>query len=929
MKYFCSLGVITERIPHFRPNPFPLKHRLNPFIKIITFLLGILVVVSSCSTKKNTFTRRMFHNLTTHYNIYWNANESFRSGKLELSKLVRDNYNKILLVNNYGTIDDSRKIYSSMDRAIEKSSIAIQKHSLFFNKVEYNRWVDDCYLLIGKAQFYKQDYNSARRTFEYISKQYEGKSIAQEAALWLVKTDIQTERWDDAMAGLEQLDAGKAKIPFSVRREIPLVYADYYLLNNNPGQAKTFLQQGIALNTNRKLKMRLYYILGQISQQEKDYTRATEYYTKVTKGPASFEMAFNARINMAKSFDIYSGNKSDLEKQLKRMARDAKNKDFLDQVYYALAELAQLDKNDTLVMHYLRLSVSNSVSNDHQKTTSSLQLADMCFARQNYEEAKAYYDTTLQVLPEDYPNREAIGTKTATLAELVTNLRVVQYEDSMQKLGKMPEAELTAMINKLVEEYNRQEQERIAEEQQQRIDIAMSMSNPNSSLGGKNIQELGGGGWYFNNTSAISMGYSEFMRKWGRRKLEDNWRLSNKRAVSSFASEEGEAGQEGAPGDTTKPGTEEKGLASINPKDPNSYMQLIPRTPEAIARSNGKIADALMNMGYIYKDGLKDMPSSVKSFEELLSRFPDSKDALRVYYQLYLMGKDIPDEELANRYKEKILSGYADSDYATIIQNPDYNNEVLAKKNRVNTLYEETYQAFTREQYRMVLLYSDEALNNYKDKELLPRFEYLRALSLAKVQNADSMLVALNQLVKKYPSSPVTPMARELLQKYGKTSPAGAPSPGQGTAIGQDSAGVAKQQAGFVMTGDTSVPDLYKFNPAQTHFYIMMLNEKNVNVNATKIRLTDFIGKNFRNDNLSVNAIILDGGWQMITISSFRNSQAAMNFYNSVKQDAYVMASLREGDYKHFIISMENYPVFYREKKYEGYINFFNRNYPK
>jgi tetratricopeptide (TPR) repeat protein len=664
----------------------------------------------SCSTKKNTFTRRVFHNLTTHYNIYWNANESFKSGVVDLNKNIRENYNKILLVNNYGSPDDSKKIYSAMDRSIEKSSLAIQRHSLFFKKKEHNRWVDDCYMLIGKAQFYKQDYVSARRTFDYVMRQYTGKKVSYVARLWLIRTSLQQKRFDEVTTQLEELEElmDKERVPFSVKRQIPFIYADYNLLNNKLSEAKKNILQGLELTTDRKFKMRLYFILGQISQQEKNYAAATEYYTKVTKGPSSFDMAFNARINLAKSFDIATGNKSDLEKQLKRMARDNKNKDYLDQVYYALAELAQLGKNDTLAIHYLRLSVANSMNNDFQKTTSSLQAADMLFKREKYEDSKAYYDTALQVLPAEYPDYEAINTRTQVLSDLVGNLQIIQYEDSLQMLGRMPEAELTAMIQKLVDEYNRKEKERLEAEQQEKMDIAMSMGNqysqnpmrpgqsPLDGAGGR-----GGGGWYFNNPSSISMGYSEFMRKWGRRKLEDNWRLMNKKAVASFDDED--VAGTGAANDSTG-GTEGKGPVEIDPKDPKSYMKLIPKTPEAIDASNAKIAEALLNLGYIYKDGLKDMQSSVKSFEELLSRFPSDTNALRVYYQLYLMGKDIPDEPLSNKYKDKILSRYPDSEYAILIQNPDYNKEVLAKKNRVNSLYQETYQAFTREQYRMVLL---------------------------------------------------------------------------------------------------------------------------------------------------------------------------------------------------------------------------------
>lgn len=902
---------------------------------IITVVLSGMAMLYSCSTKKNTFTRRTFHNLTTHYNVYWNGNESFKQGVSDLNAAIRDNYNKILPVFNYGTPEEAKKVSTRMDRAIEKATIGIRRHSMVFKSKEYNKWIDDCFMLIGKAQFYKQDYNSARRTFEQVMTEYAGKPVYYEALLWVVQCNLQQKKFEETLVKLEELDglATKEPVPFRVKKMMPLIYADYYLKMNNFGAARSALQQGIELNTSSKVRVRLNYILAQIYQQEKNYSMATEYFTKVIKGPASFEMAFNARISMAKSFDIYGGNKAGLEKELRKMLKDAKNKDFRDQIYYALAELSQLDHNDTLTMNYLKKSVATSTQNDFQKTTSALQLAGMYFDRQDYENAQHYYDTTLQVIPSDYPNFDAINTRTLTLTELVQNLQVVKYEDSLQRLARMPEDQLAAIIQKLIDEYKKEEQRLKEEAERQQMEMSMASNIPN--MRNENIQNIGGGGWYFNNPSAISFGYSEFLRKWGRRKLEDNWRLSNKRQV--VTSDETEL-TEVAPTDSTKVSDtaaiklEKK---STDPKDPKTYLQKIPKTPEAIALSNKKIEEALTNLGYIYKDGLKDTVNSIKTFENLVERFPDSKNVLRIYYQLYLTYNSIPDATNAEKYKNIILNLFADSEYALTLKDPEYLTQLIARKNRASSLYEETYQAFERGQYRMVLLYCDEATSNFKDKDLLPRFEYLRAVSQGKIISTDTMIVSLNKLLQKYPSSPVAPLVQEILQKYSKkTSSATAqatnntpasPKP-QGTAPGQNQA-AGPVQTEFIFTSDTVVPDIYKFNPKQTHFFIMMVDQNQVNVNAMKVRISDFNLKNFPNENITVNAIVLDNGWQMITVSSFGNSEKAMGYYNSIMQSEYVLSQLKSGAFRSFVISMENYPVFYREKKYQGYINFFNKFY--
>jgi tetratricopeptide (TPR) repeat protein len=899
------------------------------FILLPVLIAGIALLFS-CSTKKNTFTSRTYHNLTTHYNIYWNGNESFKSGKTALRESVADNYNAILSVYNFGTPEEARKINSNMDRAIDKAGIAIPRHSMFIGNVEHNHWIDDCYMLIGKAQFYKQDYANSRRTMEYLMKQYAGTETELEAAIWHTRTFLQQKRFDDAASQIEQFETrvSKVKPSYKIRREIPLLYADYYLMTGNYSAAKTNLKQGLALASDRKLKARINFILGQIAQQEKNFAEATEYYTNVIKSPAPFEMVFNARINLAKSFDIYTGDKAALEKQLKKMIKDSKNKEYYDQVYYALAELATLDQNDTLVMHYLKLSVASSTRNNYQKSSSSLQLADMFFKRQNYEMAAAYYDTTIQTLPLEHPQYNEISAKTLTLTELVKNLSVVQYEDSLQKLARLPEAELAVIIQKIIDQKTKEEEQQKALEEEQLNETSMASNIPN--MRNENMASVGGGGWYFYNPSAISFGFSEFLRKWGRRKLEDNWRLSNKRPVAQLDEISSDLTKAG---DSLNPakGADAKKVAN-DPKKPQTYIAKLPKTKEALAASNEQIASALLNLGYIYKDGLNDIPHSVGAFEELITRFPEMKDINRIYYQLYLIGMQIPDEAMVKKYSDIILNQFGETDYAQLIKDPDYNKDLLARKNRVSSLYEETYQAFKRGQYRMVILYSNQAIADYKDKDLMPRFEYLRALSLGKTTSIDTMVVALNKLVLNNPNHPVTPSAKEILQKYDKNKPA---------VSQQNTAGINTQppdQANpsavsspdlFVQSNDTVVPDIYKLNLNQTHFYIMMVDGNKVNVNATKTRISDFISKSFATANLSVNAIVLDGGWQMISISSFRNSQGAMDFYNAVSVDSYVKSPLKKGEFKEMVISIDNYPIFYREKKYNGYYNFFKKNYLK
>lgn len=918
-----------NKLKYFKTIKKLMKFKI--YFRVLVLIIVSSVVFVSCSTKKNTMMTRAYHNLTTHYNVYWNGNNSFNEGKAQLENSILENYNLTLPVFNYGDADNARKIYSQMDRAIEKSEKAISKHSLYFKGKEYNKWIDDCYQLMGQSYFYKKDFHQADRAFDYIIQQFPETQAQLLAHIWKIKTYIEQKRYDECTLLFEQLEAQmlKVKPSYNIRKLVPLVYADYYLKSENMLMAKTFLKQAIEVNNSGKQKARLNFILGQIAQSEKKYSDATKHYSKVIKSSAPNIMIFNAKINMAKSFDIHSGDKVALEKQLNRMLKDIKYVDYKDQVYFALSELSHITGNDSMTIEYLKLSVASSVSNNYQKSSSALILADKLFQKNDYEEAAKYYDTTLQVLPIAHPKYDDIRTKTTTLFELVGNLQIIHFEDSLQRLARMPEAELNKVIAGIIEKYEAEEKARLEAEELARLENEIIRNIPVGDMRAMNTNVVGGGGWYFYNPSAVSMGFSEFTRVWGRRKLEDNWRLSNKQALVTFDNDEPETTDEELVSDSTSTGEKPvKKPVSTDPKNPQTYISQLPRTPEAINASNKKIATALVNLGYIYKDGLEDIPNSVKSFEEYIKRFPTSDNLLTIYYQLYLIGVEFNNPELVQKYSNLVTSNFPDSDYAEIIRNPDYNKELLARKNRGSSLYNEAYNAFSQNQYKLVDLYTKQAIEEDFDSDLTPRFMYLRAVALGEIYKKDSLISNFEKLVKKYPNHPVSQLALETLNIH--------KSGGVGSQAGSTATAQTNQQTGNetlamqgmqTSTGDTTVPDIYKLNKNQTHFFITIVNEDFVNATAMKNRISDFATKNFSKSTLSINSIILDKGYQMITVTSFKNAELALDFYHAIMIDDYVMGQVINTDYRMFVISIDNYPIFYRERNFDGYINFFKKHY--
>lgn len=855
-------------------------------------------MANSCSTKKNSFTRRVYHNLTGHYNMFWNGRESYREGVAQLNKTVKDNYTDIIRVYNYGTEAEAQSLNPFMDKAIEKASVNIQRHSMFFNRKEYVRWIDDSYFLIGMSYFYKQDYNKSRRTFEFISNEYKNNDIRFDALLWMSNSYVQQKKFKRAETALDNLKNEINKNPEvsqNVQKELPLVRADLYIMQKKFGTAKEQLQEALYFNQKKNTEARVRFILGQIYQSEGELYKASEYYTRVIKMNPPYEMAFNATINLAQSYDArYGMDSKSIVRNLEKMLKEDKNKDYLDQIYYALADIAAKDSLDTLAVHYLKLSVATSKKNNYQKASSSLKLGDIYFEIPNYKLSQAYYDTAMQVLPKDYPDYNKIKDRTTYLTDLVTNLIVVETEDSLQMLVAMSEEDRNQIIDKIIADLKEQE-----EKQKELDELQLAMSQNNSGGSNQTGGPMGSGGWYFYNSNAISYGMAEFKKKWGNRKLEDNWRLSNKQPV--FEPKEIELTEE-----TDSLSTDSTIVVSNDPHDRNYYLQNLPFTEEKIALSDSLIENALYNLGFIYKDKLEDEDKAIETFDTLLARFPEGKYLLEVYYQLNRLYTKKENAQKAKEYEDLIVQKFPESDYAKLLLDPNYFKELEAQKNLASTLYAETYDHFQSGRYFTVYSNSNRALKDFKGpSEILSKFEYLRALSLGKIEVVDSLQAALEQLVAKYPDSEVTPLAQNILN-YLK-------NPGDT---------LTTKEAEEII--DVSI---YAFNPESKQIFALVINDENVNINALKVRISDFNMKYYSLENLSITNILLNSTTHFVMVGNFATIKDAMNYYNAVMANEYVFANLNKENFSGFAIAQENYPVFYKDKDVKKYMAFFKQNY--
>lgn len=870
------------------------------FVSIL--VISIFIFLAGCSTKKNTFTRRVYHNLTAHYNGYFNGNESMKEGIAALEKAHVDDYSNVLPIYKLGTQKNAAAIFPQMDRAYKKASLMIQRHSIFIKGEEHCKWIDDSYLMVGKSQFYKQDYNSAIITFDYIANTYKKSPLKNTALLWNALANNQLKKFVKSETILKNISAKSAssKADKWFTSNFPLVYADFYLKQELYSQAIPYLLDGIKLSKSKKIVTRLHFILAQTYQKENNLNKAAEHYEIVVKRNAPYEMIFNASLNLAITYNVRSGSSKNIYKQLERMIKDPKNSEFKDQIYYVLGELALKERDTIKAIGYYKESATQSVSNDKQKAMSYLKMAELYFIKANYDNSQIYYDSAVSFLPKNYPNYTAIIDKRDVLNNLARNLKTIQLQDSLLKLSTMPQAELDNAINNLIllaKKEDELKKQKELEEQQQMALINQQKQNLQD-------QTSGAGSWYFYNPTAVNFGMAEFKKKWGNRKLEDLWRLRNKDVMDDFGDQNTTANVDDTSTNKGKSKTPDKYTKDY-------YLKDIPFTDSLKNISNKKIQESMFAVGSIYKENLNENKRAAGYFELLITRYKETDLKLQTYYQLYRAYANLKDLAKSDYYKNLILNNYPESDYAKIILNPDYYKIIEQNRNMVNNFYASTYLFFNNKEYLKTIDHCSQSDSLYPNNELRPKFSLLKAHSYAYVGKMSEYESELNNIIKNYPKSEEKPLAEDmlnLLSKYKKNNNGALPEINK---LDEDSALQANKYP-------------YKYDSAALYFYVMVIDMMNADINDLKIKYSDYNNKYFSLSKLNISAFFLDDYRQMITVSKFQDLESALIYYNAVKEDKEIFDKYHPRDLRQFIISADNYPILYKNKKVEQYLEYFN-----
>ena len=841
-------------------------------------LVAISVIIASCSAERKNIISKTYHNTTARYNAYFYAKENIR----EIKNIVKENYdndyNKILQI--YPEIDSTlaNSYQDQVDECIKKASIAIQRH-------KNSKWVDDSYILIGQARFYSLDYVNAIETFKYVNTKSEDPDARHKALVHLLRTFTDYKEYNNAIAVSDYLK--KDKLNKENTKNLFINRAHFYQVQEDYDNMVRNLVQAAPLLKKKDGKGRIYFIIGQVYQMLGFEAEAYNFYKKCIASNPAYELDFYARLYMAQVTQL--NKSSDLKaarKLFRQLLKDKKNKEFKDKIYYEMAEFEIRNGNLEEGIEYLRSSVRESVNNTRQKAQSYLKLGEIHYdSLRKYEIASAYYDSTISVLPQDHENYQQIKERQEVLQEFVKQLNTIQLQDSLLALAELDTASIKLRIAAHLEAEAEKEKER--EELEKR---RARRSNLEQLRQGTGISSTG---WYFDNPSAIALGQSEFKRVWGDRPLEDNWRRANKRSVESFEEdvEDVEA--------VTEAGDVEEETVTDAPQTSQAdvlYAQ-IPFSPEAKAQALSQIEQAYYKLGSIYYFNLQEEENAATTFQTLLTRFPDTENEAEVLYHLYLIHKNLGRD--TEPYKSRLLAEYPNTTYAKLLANPNYTEESTAANEQLKKIYSNAYHLYENGQFEAALDTLNRGLNAYQETVFTPRLKLLKILITGKTEDINLYQYQLTEFIELHPDSDITPYAKQLLEA---------------------SKNFLEKQRRLLGT------EFVKYFEQEHYFVIVYESGKKLTETIYPL-ITRFNDTEFPEADLKTSNLILSEQYSMTMVSGIAEMPQAMTYYKKFTGADVISEKTQNSKFYKFVITKDNFNIFYQSKDLEAYLRFFNKNY--
>ena len=922
----------------------------NTFHYALGFVfLTIALILTGCSTQKNTAQSRWWHAFNAKYNTYYNGTLAYIDGSLEKETGNKDNYTEQIPLYTVSN-KNSREIgKANFDRAIEKCEKAIHQHSIkrrpewtknrrktakdieWLSRREYNPFLWKAWMLMGRSQFYQGDFESAAATFSYMSRLYATQpAIYGKARAWLAKCYIE-QNWNyDAEDVIRNML--RDSIHWRAQKEWDYTFADYYIHTGNAEQAIPYLRKVISHEMRRKQKAREWYLMGQLQASIGNKKEAYKAFRHVIRLNPPYELSFNARIAMTEV--MAKDNAGKMISRLKRMAASDNNKEYQDQIYYAIGNI-HLSRKDTLqAITAYEKGNQKSTRNGIEKGVLLLHLGDLYWTKENFSDARRCYGEAIGLLDKDRKDYQQLANRSKVLDELVPYTDAVQLQDSLQQLARMSEKERNAAIDRVIDALKKKEKEernRKAEEEAEstlRQDGGGNFAN-NSNFASSNSPQKNNensantpanGQWYFYSPLTVSQGKAQFQKLWGKRDNVDNWQRINKTVVANAAGAEEMTDEQR---DSLAQAAEQEELlkqtsdSAVNdPHRREYYLAQIPFTPEQLAESNKLLEDGLYHAGVIFKDKLDNLPLSRKSLLRLVNNHPDYEHLDDAYYHLYLLYSRERKPEMAQTYLQKLKAEYPESQWTTLLSDPYYAENAKRGVQIEDSLYTLTYQAFKDGEYDKVERNAQISQNRFPDGANRDKFLFIGGLSKLNDGDIKSCLADLKEVVSKYPDSRLSEMAGMIIngvdagrRLYGGKFDLNDVWTRRSIELNDRD---STRQKGYSPERNASFVFLLAYDPDKT-------NENQLLFEMAKYNFTSYMARYF-----DINIEDLEGLHRM-QISGFNSYDEARQYANAVYQQPAIKRLL--GNVRAYVISEPNLKLLGTSHTYEEYEKFYSKHF--
>ncbi|MCX7637058.1 MAG: tetratricopeptide repeat protein [Cyclobacteriaceae bacterium] len=843
--------------------------RLVLFAGLLLFTAGFL----SCTPE--TWTGRVFHNTTAHYNGYFYAREEIN----RIEKIIRlnhqDDYNQILWL--FPRLDSLKaKAYDKdIQEAIKMASISIQRHP-------GSKWLDDAYLLVGKARLYSFDWGNAIQTFKYVNNDKVTKDVNMRhaALIWLLRTYTEHKEYNNAEAVIAYLL--KERLNRSNRKSFLLNKAYYYQVRNNYDGMIRALTEAEPLLTRKDRPGRIYFIMGQVYQHLGFESEAYNFYREAISTHPEYEVDFYARLYMAQVAEISrSRDVAHARKSFKKLLTDSKNRDFKDKIYYEMGVFEEKQGNLTEAIGYynkaLRIGNNNLVKGD-----AYFRLGHVYYdSLRNFEMAQAYYDSAVRTMPPSRPGYAGIKQRQEVLNEFVKHYKNIKWNDSLLTLSKMD----TATIRKLVVDKISSSEKPVSvkRKREQRVN-----TNTSDAVVQQEVSATASG-WYFSNQSTLATGRVEFVRVWGKFPLEDNWRRSARTVISTDQS------VASAPSDTESkpeaPSTTDKATEAFK-----GLLGQIPYSPQQKAEALKKIETSLFALGDIYYFKLGETKNAVLTYQTLLKRFPDSEYEPEVLYKLFLILKQT-DEVTAQNYALQLNQKHPESTFNKLIQNPNYLAENEQTQNKQKLLYQQAYFHFQNNHLTEARRFLEEA-RGMEETPFTPYLLMLDILITAKAGDKETYAARLEDFIRQNENAELVELAKSL-------------------------------QEALKASNKNKEPDkpVYTRQIEEPHYFVFSFDPSENLESPVTAFLNDFNRTNFRDLQLKVSRTELNGSQVLILVSDLPRVSTAIEYYRLIAAKLAALADLKNRKFNTFVISKGNFNTLYRTQKLHEYLEFFTKVY--